>query len=143
MQVFITSKSYEQSAKQLDIRRLNKQIIECNQIYKAIVGDSAGWKNHCVTRLWTSYANELMYFAGCCYTELKNKGYNPCMPLVTSFSKKITPTPFMTLNWWTSAMQSHLLAKDFAYYSKFGWTVVSGYYALDANGDWKKYSMKI
>ena len=166
MQVFVPEKSYNESVKHVDSRRLNKQIIECNQIYKANVGISTGWKNHCVSRLWKSYEKELMYYAWCCYHELVQRGGNPSKPCVydldgvqVSYLSKLNqnindpellvgdvkPTHFMKLDWWVSAMRSHLLAKDLDYYSQFKWKEqpVSGYYAINKYGDWEKYSIKI
>ena len=145
MQVFITSDSYTESAKVLDNRRLNKQIIECNQIYKALTGQSKGWANHCVTRLWENNIDGLMYFAWCCYWELKFRGKNPCEPVTDkSTGDAVYPTYFMKIDWWISAMRSHLLAKDSDHYSQFGWNVpaVSGYYAINKDGDWQKYSVR-
>jgi len=165
MQVFITNKSYEVSAMQLDSRRANKQIIECDQIYKANVGLSNGWKNHCISRLFKSYEKELMYFAWCCYYELLDRGNKPKMPCVYSvdgvrvsyiagLNRGITdptlligdirPTHFMCLPWWLSAMRSHLLAKDSEHYGQFGWSEQpeSGYYAINKYGDWQKYSVR-
>lgn len=45
MQVFIIGSPLE-TAKILDKRRLNKQIIECDQILNVLYGKSTSWKNH-------------------------------------------------------------------------------------------------
>ena len=45
MQIFIIGSPFE-TAQALDKRRLNKQIIECRQIMKAINGESEAWANH-------------------------------------------------------------------------------------------------
>jgi hypothetical protein len=147
MQVFITEKSYKLSAQRLDNLRLNKQIIECNQIYKAIKGITDGWKNHCVTRLWEDYPEELMKFATECYFELGRRGKNPCKPYKFQIwtESTISELPhFIKLDWWLNAMRSHLLAKDYEHYSKFKWTAepVYGYYAINKYGDWQKYSVR-
>lgn len=147
MQVFITAPSFIESAKNLDSLRMNKQIIECNQIYKAIIGETDGWKNHCVTRLWWDYPKELMMFAGACYWELQRRGRNPPKPFEFCTYKVPTKSElphFMKLDWWMSAMRSHLLAKDFVYYSKLNWTETPeyGYYAINKYGDWQKYSIR-
>lgn len=71
MQVFITSSDFIEAAKVLDTKRLNKQIIECNQIFRAVSGIKTGWRNHCVTRLWENYTKALMSFATECHLEMK------------------------------------------------------------------------
>ena len=45
MQIFITGTSLE-TARDLDPRRLWKQILEVNQIISTITGISEAWKNH-------------------------------------------------------------------------------------------------
>ena len=49
MQVFIVGNPLE-TAMILDSRRLNKQIIETEQIIKAITGESKAWNNHPVVK---------------------------------------------------------------------------------------------
>ena len=45
MNVFVIGTPFE-TAKCLDNRRLNKQIIECEQIIRALEGESKAWANH-------------------------------------------------------------------------------------------------
>jgi len=156
MQVFTTSPDLYISAQQLDSRRANKQIMECNQIYKAAIGETKGWKNHCVTRLWENDLKGLMWFAWACYFKLIDEGKHPMAPCtkrvdgvnVASMAangiqdlSSLTPS-FLNLKWVTDAMKSHLLNKDEAFYSKFKWDVekVPGYYAINKDGNWQKYS---
>lgn len=42
-------------AKCLDPKRLRKQIIECDQILKAISGESQAWKNHPVVKMYKEH----------------------------------------------------------------------------------------
>lgn len=57
MQVFVIGDVLE-TAKCLDRRRLNKQIIECKQILATIRGTSNAWKNHpCVIQ----YQKDIVY----------------------------------------------------------------------------------
>lgn len=153
MQVFITSQSFTESAQVLDSRRANKQIIECNQVYLAAIGASKGWSNHCITRLWKSDLSALMAFAWACYYKRINEGGNPVKPVAdpdsvsikVQFDELSIKLPhFVKLSWWINSMRSHLLAKDYEYYSKFNWNVepISGYYALDKYNNWLKYSVK-
>ena len=57
MQVFIVGTPYE-TAEALDYKRLNKQMIENQQIMDAILGDGKGWFNHPVVK---SYKNHFQY----------------------------------------------------------------------------------
>lgn len=52
MQVFVPYPSPIDVAKCLDPKRLRKQIIECDQILKAIRGESEAWKNHPVVKMY-------------------------------------------------------------------------------------------
>ena len=55
MQVFVPYPSPIDVAKCLDPKRLRKQIIECDQILKAIRGESETWKNHPVVKMYQKY----------------------------------------------------------------------------------------
>lgn len=61
MQIFIPSPSYLQTARQLDKRRLNKQIIEAAQILRAINGEGRGWLNHPATQMYLRIKNGSSY----------------------------------------------------------------------------------
>lgn len=54
MQVFVPYPSPIDVAKCLDKKRLRKQIIECDQILKAIYGQSEAWKNHPVVNMYSA-----------------------------------------------------------------------------------------
>ena len=64
MQVFIIGSPYE-TAKVLDKKRLNKQIIECRQILKAILGESKAWANHPCTIQYRDNVNWLIAYTHC------------------------------------------------------------------------------
>lgn len=68
MQVFIIGSPLD-TAKNLDRRRLNKQIIECQQILNAIDGKTKSWSNHPCTiqyrehKSWLiNYLNTLIHY---------------------------------------------------------------------------------
>lgn len=61
MQVFIIGSPLE-TAKVLDKKRLNKQIIECQQILKAIWGKSKSWVNHPCTIQYKENETWLWYY---------------------------------------------------------------------------------
>lgn len=63
MQTFLTHiYDFEQNARTLDSKRLNKQLLEGRQIYAALTGRSAGWKNHPATKMWFAHENMLIEY---------------------------------------------------------------------------------
>lgn len=64
MNVFIVGSPLE-TAMALDSRRLNKQIIECNQILDAIHGKTKAWANHPVTLMYKHQIIWLLAYMGC------------------------------------------------------------------------------
>lgn len=63
MNVFIVGSPFE-TAMALDSRRLNKQIIECQQILDALNGKKA-WSNHPCTLQYAGYERWLMNYMSC------------------------------------------------------------------------------
>ena len=64
MQVFIVGSPLK-TAEILDIRRLNKQIIECDQILAAIAGKTNACANHPCTIQYRKHTDWLGYYRGC------------------------------------------------------------------------------
>ena len=56
MQVFVPYIDPFLTACALDKRRLNKQIIECGQILRAIADEHASWAHHPVVAMWKDYS---------------------------------------------------------------------------------------
>ena len=54
MQTFLPYKDFDKSAKALDSKRLNKQILEGYQILNVLSNDDphAGWRNHPAVKMW-------------------------------------------------------------------------------------------
>lgn len=71
MQVFVPYASPYRVALCLDMRRLNKQIIEFRQILAAIRGESNAWKNHPCVKMYRDHMEWLEYYMFCleCYRE--------------------------------------------------------------------------
>ena len=55
MQIFIPYEDAFETAKVLDNKRLNKQIIECRQIISAAFGESTAWRNHPVVLMYKDH----------------------------------------------------------------------------------------
>ena len=64
MQVFIIGSPLE-TAMVLDKKRLNKQIIECQQILNAIDGKTKAWANHPCTIQYRKYKEWLIAYMHC------------------------------------------------------------------------------
>ena len=62
MQVFVPYADAFLCSQVLDPRRLNKQIIECRQILKAINGESSAWVNHPCVKMYKPHAQWLEYY---------------------------------------------------------------------------------
>jgi len=57
MQTFLPYKSFTESAKVLDSKRLNKQVLEGYQILKVLNNPDprAAWRNHPAVKMWRGY----------------------------------------------------------------------------------------
>jgi hypothetical protein len=64
MNVFIIGSAID-TAKVLDPKRLNKQIVECRQIINAIKGNNKGWKNHPAVIQYQEYEDWLFGYLMC------------------------------------------------------------------------------
>lgn len=61
MQTFLPYPSFTLSAICLDNKRLNKQILECDQILNALApGSTSGWRNHPAVKMWRGYEPALL-----------------------------------------------------------------------------------
>jgi len=62
MQTFVPLADFNESAKVMDLKRLGKQIIEAQQIFKALSLPEYGWKNHPATRMWEGHRLALLKY---------------------------------------------------------------------------------
>lgn len=65
MQTFLLDIDFVTSATMLDSARLNKQSMECHQIYQVLLGESKAWAYHPVIKMWE---NNLVSFLSYCYS---------------------------------------------------------------------------
>ena len=74
MQTFLPLPSYIESARSLDTQRLNKQKVECFQIYNAAIGQryrtngeyvgpAKGWLRHPAVLMWKEYPYQLLLYS--------------------------------------------------------------------------------
>jgi hypothetical protein len=62
MQTFCPLDSFSESASVIDDKRLGKQIIESQQIFKALTIPSYGWKSHPATKMWSGHRGALVSY---------------------------------------------------------------------------------
>jgi hypothetical protein len=67
MQTFLPNPTFYYSARNLDNVRLNKQIVECQQIINVLL-DGGSWRNHPAVRMWENNVEALALYAEACMT---------------------------------------------------------------------------
>ena len=127
---FLPYPSFIESAKVLDSKRLNKQILECDQILKAIEKENSGfkgpigWINHPATKMWKGYELCLKAYRDMMLSEWLVRGYNSTRQfLIPTDSTNVMVYP----KWlgdpnFHASHRSNLLRKDPIHYGQFGWT---------------------
>lgn len=126
MQVFVPYPSPFDCASMLDDRRLNKQIIECRQILKAIRGESSAWANHPCVKMYRDHEQWLTHYMHILelyrsYRELLGNDFDEAMMdyfltrEVETLANGITP-PFLT-DIFCNQHRRRLYTKDPQYYS--------------------------
>lgn len=76
MQTFLPSQDFMESAKILDSKRLNKQILEGYQILNVLSGRSktGGWRNHPAVLMWKGFERGLWVYIQAMVIEAKLRG---------------------------------------------------------------------
>lgn len=79
MNVFLPYRSFEQSARCLDFKRLNKQIVEAYQILNSISkGPGAKWRNHPATRMFEQHVSALIDYGFICCSVAEERTQKRC-----------------------------------------------------------------
>lgn len=138
MQSFLPYPSYTKSATTLDNRRLGCQVKECEQIACAISDPTYGWQSHPAVRMWHGNYTQLVAYGYAMYQEWQRRfddderGGKRChksgeqlkqryMALAEYIEDDYAPPPWLGDERLHSSHRACLLAKDFEYYSQFGW----------------------
>tara|TARA_Y100000593_G_scaffold75120_1_gene138531 strand:- start:161 stop:571 length:411 start_codon:yes stop_codon:yes gene_type:complete len=123
MQTFLPYKSFNESFKVLDYRRLGKQRVEAYQILNVLLGrtKTKGWVNHPATKMWKGYENALKQYLNECIDHWVSRGYN------NNMKKEVIEGDIVYPHWlgdddFHSAHRSNLLRKDKEFYSQYMWT---------------------
>lgn len=121
MQTFLPYPDFEKSVKCLDWKRLGKQRVEAMQIINALEGRTRGWRHHPAVLMWKGRAGALKLYCNCCIKEWIRRGFNNTMRLYRVSAKSVKPPLWFGNPLFHKSHRAALLAKDFGWYSKFGW----------------------
>ena len=130
MQTFLPYRSFVQSAKVLDYRRLGKQRVEAYQILKTLSGESQGWQNHPAVKMWKGYELLLAEYGLDMCNEWIARGYNDSLKpkFLDYMCRYVSQVNSVRSPHWLgdesfhASHRSNLLRKDGTHYSQFGWT---------------------
>jgi hypothetical protein len=125
MNTFLPYPDIIKSVQCLDNKRLGKQRVEAYQILRVLAGLTKGWKNHPAVQMWRGYEDCLEVYYNECVIEWKRRGFKNRMELC--IGKMYEPDNVIYPEWFGnpkfhSAHRASLLAKNYEWYSQFGWT---------------------
>jgi hypothetical protein len=123
LQTFLPHPNFKECSKILDMKRLCKQRLEAYQLLNGRLGKTKnGWRHHPASKMWAGYEISLAQYMNCMIQEWINRGFNNTMKLSDLPDKEVVVyPPWLGNNKYHSAYRAILLAKDYEYYSKFGW----------------------
>ncbi len=151
MQTFMPYADFEQTARVLDNKRLNKQALEGWQIMMTNLGldpegnhrEPKGWRNHPAVKMWQGHEQALLHYIGAMVVEWKSRGYNSTIfdKAERTYERAVSlglvddeqPAPLPAwltdeplLDRITSSHRTALLCKDYGWYHQFAWAEDSG-----------------
>jgi hypothetical protein len=141
MQTFLPYKSFAKSARALDNKRLNKQILEGYQILKVLNNPdpSAAWRNHPAVKMWRGHEMGLWNYITAMVLEANNRGIKTDKNMENlvalrnatqdNWGTKIPKwyTDAETMERLTTTHKVNLYRKDPTYYYQFGLAKLSEY----------------
>ena len=138
MQIFIVGSIFE-TAKALDKKRFNKQIIETKQIIAAITGEKQSWNHHPIVFMYKGNLDWLKLYLAV----LENfRDGNFESARIISESAETSKPVFLYEVSYLENMKRRLYTKDPNHYSQWadlGESHVNMYYV---NGEWKYYEQE-
>ena len=140
MQIFFIGNVLD-TAKCLDKKRLNKQIIEVKQLIKAIQGETKAWRNHPVTVMYENYLNFLRGYKNCLIAYKENRIQDA--EFFSKWCDCTKPDFLKDCGWYFENMKNRLFTKDKQHYLQYFPTAVesySNYYYV--RGEWREYKQK-
>lgn len=134
MQTFLPYADFEKSASVLDYRRLGKQRLECDQILRALISNSVGWRRHPAVMMWAGHEKTLCEYAEKIIDEWRSRGYkntmeypgSPCWCDLhdVSYIQECDPPPWLGDEEFHASHRAALLHKNPEWYGQFGWTEI-------------------
>ena len=133
MQTFLPDQDFEKSAKVLDNKRLNKQIVEAMQIMSATLDPYVkNGQNHPACKMWKGHALTLATYGLAMCNEYtiraeykKHHSYDPIFKMLAlsfgSLGIESEKPEWLGDERIHATHRAALLAKDFEHYSQFGW----------------------
>ena len=121
MQTFLPYPEFDKSAAVLDRRRLGKQRVEAYQIMRALTL-GGGWSNHPIVKMWTGFENALKLYSNVMVEEWIRRGYRNSMAIYDISGMIVSYPRWLGIEEFHASHRAALLAKDYCYYSKYGWT---------------------
>jgi len=122
MQTFMPYESFEETAKALDRQRLNKQILESDQMIKAVqTNNTKFYKGHPCRKMWDNHVLFHMQYRDIMLKEWVRRGYNNNRNFYNVQACTNMPHWYKNKDILKEICKSHrkaLLIKDIKYYSK-------------------------
>lgn len=135
MQTFLTHPSFRDTASSLDSKRLNKQRVECKQIYHSLTGlkeispgfsiETKGWQNHPAVLMWKGSEALLCLYAWYICIECDRRGIADNTNMKEFFNERMNRHPDHVPFWWSTlsiknalieSHRSNLIRKDAVFY---------------------------
>ena len=140
MQIFFIGNVLE-TAKCLDKRRLNKQIIEVKQIISAIEGKSTAWRNHPVTIMYQHELNFLRSYKWCLIAYKENRIEDA--KWFSNRCERVKPDFLKDCDWYFENMKNRLYTKNKEHYSIYFPNATESYSNFYyVNDNWIEYKQK-
>ena len=126
MNTFMPYSDFKQVAMCLDYKRLGKQRVECYQILRTLKGDSKGWINHPIVKMWRGKEVVLGQYATTMCEEWIKRGYKDTLkPKLEELQLYFLERGHNEIPSWIydeellKSHQSNLLRKDEQHYKQF------------------------
>jgi hypothetical protein len=137
MQTFLPYANFNKTAKTLDNKRLNKQILEGYQILNVLSNDDpkAGWRNHPAVKMWRGHEFGLLEYVFVMVSEANSRG----IKTENNVANILTLRDRASFRWgkglpaWfydndlvariTTTHKANLFKKDHLHYHSFDWAV--------------------
>jgi hypothetical protein len=123
MQAFLPHPSFTDSAAALDNARLNKQIMECDQIIAGYCDPDRGYRSHPVAHMWRDYPAAFLAYREACICEAERRGIDVGYATRYRVPDRYDLPPFVGDGSYHYAHRARLLEKMPSWYSRFEWHV--------------------